>query len=206
MLRKVKESILKTGWSWGLYTPPDRATLVVLLRRFAERADIKRVLFVGVKAYNRELPAIFAPRVFATIDPTPEVAAFGGAPHWVDVLENLEAHTGPSSFDLVVMNGVIGFGLNEPTNVERALRQVHRALSPGGTLLLGINEEIATHVDLARVEAMKHFVARDLPGFGAPRLVLPTPFREKTHTFACFERSPGDADGGQHASASEPVR
>lgn len=187
-VRKVREAILKTGWSWGLYTPPDRRVLADILGEFAKRNDCRRVLFVGVKAYNVPLRDLFAGRTFATIDPVPEFAAFGGDPHWVDVLENLERHAPPDSFDLVVMNGVIGFGLDDPKNVQNALLQVHRALRPGGDLLLGINERIPTHVDLRHVEAMKRFRPKEFAPLGSARHVVETPFREETHTFEFWEK------------------
>lgn len=188
MYRKIRESILKTGWSWGLYTPPDRLMLERVLTEFAQRPDCQRVLFVGVKAYNEPLRALFAGRTFATIDPTPTVARYGGSPHFVDVLENLERHTGAESFDLIVMNGVIGFGLDDPKNVELALAQVHRALRPGGDLVLGINERIPTHVDLRNVAAMKLFRPKRFEPLADTRHVLETPFREETHTFEFWEK------------------
>lgn len=197
MFRKVRESVLKTGWSLGLYTPPDRRVLEESLRIFAARTEVRRVLFVGVKAYNRHLAALFvgpgapdaAQRTFATIEPVAELAEFGGSPHFVDVLENLHRHVAPESFDLIVMNGVIGFGLNDPANVELALRQVHRALAPDGELFLGINERIPTHVDLAKIEAMRGFTPKTFPPFGGPRRVIETPFREETHTFELWQKT-----------------
>lgn len=191
MIRAIKESFLKTGWSLGLYTPPDRAMLDRVIAELAKHADCERMLFVGVKQYNAHLPALFrgtSARTFTTIDPTPEVARFGGTPHYVDMLENLNRHVAPASFDVVVMNGVIGFGMNEATNVERALEQVHRALRPEGLLLLGINEQIPTHVPLAPIAAMKKFAPATLGLFGGPRVVLDTPFRERTHTFELYAR------------------
>lgn len=190
MLREVKESVLKTGWSLGLYTPPDRAMLDRIIDALSHVEGCERLLFVGVKAYNKHLPALFSKggRSFATIDPTPEVARYGGAPHWVDVLENLERHAGAGTFDCIVMNGVIGFGMNEAANVERGLEQAHRALRSGGLLLLGINEEIPTHVDVKPLRAMRHFTPKHFDLFAGPRVVLATPFRERTHTFELYER------------------
>jgi SAM-dependent methyltransferase len=186
--RKIRESILKTGWSWGLYTPPDRRMLERILADFAARADCRRVLFVGVKAYNEPLRALFAGRTFATIDPTPSVARYGGDPHFVDVLQNLDRHVEPDSFDLVVMNGVIGFGLDAESDVEAALVQVHRALRPTGDLVFGINERIPTHVDLRRVDAMRLFRPKRFEPLAATRRVIETPFREETHTFEFWEK------------------
>lgn len=187
--QKVREAVLKTGWSWGLYTPPDRKVLESILRYYAGGDVAQRVLFVGVKAYNAPLRELFRGRVFATIDPTPGVAEFGGNPHFVDVLENLANHVPAESFDLVVMNGVIGFGLNDPCNVERALVQVHRALAPRGELVLGINERIPTHVDLTPVEAMRLFEPKPFPPLGTTRHEIQTPFREQTHTFEFWQKA-----------------
>jgi hypothetical protein len=188
-LRSVRESFLKTGWSLGLYTPPDRAMLDTILGHYAGSERYRHVLFVGVKVYNRHLPAMFAGKSFATMDPNPENARFGGDPHWVDVLEHLDRHAEADAFDLIVMNGVIGFGLDAPKNVESALVQVHRALRADGDLLLGINERIPTHVDLRSVEAMTLFRPKAFPPLGASRHQIVTPFREETHTFEFWEKA-----------------
>ena len=47
---------------------------------------------------------------------------------------------GDESFDVVVANGVIGWGLNEQAGFEQMMAQCHRVLKPGGLLILGYND------------------------------------------------------------------
>jgi hypothetical protein len=117
------------------------------------------------------------------------VARFGGTPHIVGRVEDVEAHLGPGSVDAVVMNGVIGFGLDEPAAVERALDACHAVLRPGGELVLGVNELLDNGVDLSTVAALGRFDPFVFAPLGSDRHTVATPFREKTHTFRFFKRS-----------------
>jgi SAM-dependent methyltransferase len=186
----VRAEVLRQAWALGVWEPSDRRVLDgVILPHYRSAAGFERMLFVGCKKYNAKNRALFAGRSYATVDPNPEVARFGGSPHIVGRVEEVEAHLGRASVDVVVMNGVIGFGLDEPAAVERAIDACRAILRPGGELVLGVNELLDTHVDLASVQALtagfSPFVFAPL---GAARHTVETPFREKTHTFAFHRR------------------
>ncbi len=101
-------------------------------------------------------------------------------------LEDL-ARTGEAPFDLVVLNGVLGWGVDTTADAERALAAAWEALRPGGLLVLGVNEERPTTPDLTRVDALARFRPAAPPPFGVHRHVVPSPF-EGSHTFHFFER------------------
>lgn len=47
-----------------------------------------------------------------------------------------------SSFDVVLLNGVFGFGVNDAPGMSQTLRALHRVLKPGGLLLIGWNADL----------------------------------------------------------------
>src|SRR4029079_6593764 len=90
--------------------------------------------------YTARYPSHFKGKTFATIDPVGAVAKFGGDPHVVGQLQDLAAAFPGMVFDAIVMSGVIGFGLDDPKEVDRALDACEKALRPGGWLVLGGKE------------------------------------------------------------------
>ncbi len=189
VLQKMKVRLLFNAWQLGLYAAPDRRVLEnAILPAIAADPTRARVLFVGVQPYTQDYPAIFCDRSFATIDPDPGVAAMGARRHVVDGVENLLRHFAPGSFDAVVMNGVIGWGLNEASQIDRALHVLAEALDHHGLLVLGVNEKKAGYIDPRSMPSMVAFAPLEFPALGTAVLVVPTPFAERTHTFQFFEK------------------
>ncbi len=188
LVRGVRSELLITAWRLGMYMPPDRRILDgVILPAYAQRAGFERMLFVGVKAYNAGNRDLYRGKSYATIDPNPAFAPFGGEPHVVDGLENIAQHFAPASFDVIVVNGVIGHGLNPKPLVERAIAGCRDALRQGGELVLGVNEQTETAVDLGGIGAFARFEPIDFAPLGAARHVVETPLRERTHTFLFYK-------------------
>ena len=107
----------------------------------------ERVLFVGVRGYTRRYGATFrgAATEYWTSDIDPAAAAYG-APgrHVVGDLCELDRLFAPEGFQIVMVNGVFGWGLDEPGRMERAIRAVHSVLASRGVLLLGWNSDRVT--------------------------------------------------------------
>ena len=188
-LQKVKVRLLFNAWQLGLYAAPDRRVLEnAILPAIAADPARARVLFVGVQPYTQGYPALFSGRSFATIDPDPNVAAMGAPRHVVDGVENLLRHFAPGAFDAIVMNGVIGWGLNEASQIDRALQVLAEALDHHGLLVLGVNEQKAGYIDPRTLPSIVAFAPLEFPALGTAVLVVPTPFAERTHTFQFFEK------------------
>lgn len=101
-------------WQFGLYIPEDRKILEqCILKHYQGRTEIGRILFVGVASYVRHYAQMFPHQLFITLDRSAPRARYGGPHHVVDDLANLGIYFMPNYFDLVVMNGVIGWGLND---------------------------------------------------------------------------------------------
>jgi len=185
----ARAEVLHFAWQRGFYAPPDRRVLEHdILGELARDPKVRRVLFVGVQWYTARYPTHFAGKTFATIDPEPAVAKFGGSPHVVGQVQDLAEHFPDLVFDAIVMSGVIGFGLNDPKEVDRALEACEKALRPGGWLVLGINELKPTHVDPNQSPAAKHFEPRPFGRLGQSRVDVKLPFRERRHTFVFWQK------------------
>jgi len=185
----VRAEILRAAWRRRLYLPPDRRILEHdILLPLARDPDVRRLLFVGVQWYTAHYPGFFAGKTFATIDPDPAVARWGGTPHSVGRIQELEEHLPRLVFDAIVITGVIGYGLNDLAAVNGALRACARALRPGGWLVLGVDELIPTHVDPSKSEVSQQFETMAFGGFSTGRIDVALPFKERRKTFLFWRR------------------
>ena len=128
------------GLSAQLRTEDRRLLEQVILPEYSRRADIKRVLFVGCAAYTQRYGEFFSGGEYWTIDPVPRRRRYGSERHIVDRLQNLGSHAPSAYFDLIVCNGVLGWGLNELEDADAAFAACHHHLRAGGALLLGWND------------------------------------------------------------------
>jgi SAM-dependent methyltransferase len=150
---------------------PDRKTLEqVILPHYASRADVKTVLFVGCAWYTRHYQEIFPGRAYMTIDRDAWKRRFGSQRHIVADLEDLARHVEPGSVDLVVCNGVFGWGLDGRDNCERAFDACFDALRPAGELVIGWND-VAGHrpLDLGSLQALARFRPQRFEPLGSAR-------------------------------------
>jgi hypothetical protein len=100
----------------------------------------KRILFVGCAWYTLHYPKLFSDREFITMEISPEEARYGAKTHIVDTCENIGNHFSAGSLDVVILNGVYGFGLNQLPAIERTLRATYHALTDEGLFILGWND------------------------------------------------------------------
>lgn len=143
-----------------LHTEDRRALELVILPEYARRADIARVLFVGCAAYTQRYGELFSGREYWTIDPVARRRRYGSQRHIVGQLQQLGSYVQPGYFDLIVCNGVLGWGLNAPQDAETAFAACHRHLRAGGDLLVGWNNVAPRNRVLPReVPALRRFDA-----------------------------------------------
>src|SRR5581483_6111739 len=138
----------------------DRRILEQLIfPRLAARADIRSILFVGCAWYTKHYERKHFPRKdYWTLDAEPGARKFGGRRHIVDRLEHLQRYFPANFFDLIICNGVLGFGLDSVRDCDQAFDACYRSLRKGGQLLLGWNDmRERAPVALAEVRALRHF-------------------------------------------------
>jgi LmbE family N-acetylglucosaminyl deacetylase len=137
----------------------DRAVLTdQILPAVREAAAGADVLFVGVEWYTAGYPALFPEGNLVTMDLTETVAIHGASRHLTADLRELDQHFEEGSFAAIICNGVLGYGVDSPEDVRRALAAMRSCLSPDGHLVIGWNdtegrrvpalEEIALNVGL----------------------------------------------------------
>lgn len=130
----------------------------VILPAFAQRAAGQRVLFVGCAAYTKPYADRFAAHEYWTIDPVPRRRRHGAQRHIVDYLQQLGDHVADCYFDVIICNGVLGWGLNSVEHADEAFAACHRHLRAHGELVLGWNDVSPRNRVLPReVPALEHF-------------------------------------------------
>lgn len=177
---------------------PDRRLLERgILPSLAGRADVRRVLFVGCAPYTRHYEAIFERAEYWTIDPVPRRRRWGGRRHIVGRLEGLGRHVPAAHFDLIVCNGVLGWGLDRRADAEAAFAACHAALRPGGALIVGWND-VRPHNRITpdRVRALAQFERFALRGLGGPQVRVHAPHR---HVFEFYRKAGRTGADDAHA-------
>jgi len=103
----------------------------------------RRALFVGVGPYTSHYEAIArrGGAAWATCDINPSAAVWGAKEHVTAPIEEIDRRFSAGSFDAVIVNGVLGFGLDAPAQVEQAFTAIAHVLRRGGLLLLGWNSD-----------------------------------------------------------------
>ncbi len=165
----------------------DRRLLeALILPACAARDECRRVLFVGCAAYTRGYERLFPGCEYLTIDPAPRRRRYGAMRHIVAGLQDLDRHVAPGALDLVVCNGVFGWGLDTRADCDAAFAACGRALRPGGVLLLGWNDIPSRRpFPPETLAALQAFEPCCVPGLGATR--VPTRTRNR-HTFDAYAR------------------
>jgi SAM-dependent methyltransferase len=180
---------LVVGWLMGVYLPPDRRLLErVILPWFANQAWCRRVLFVGVRFYVRHYPRLFRGREYVTIDRNPRTRWFGGPRHIVDSIEHVDRHYPAGYFDLVVLNGVLGWGIDDLDSAGVALGACERSLRPGGHFVVGANEARMPVSDIDHLAVQRGFERNAVTPLGGTghRHDVRSPLPEKEHTYLFY--------------------
>jgi SAM-dependent methyltransferase len=175
----------------GLPTPlntTDRIVLEqVIFPEYSKDPSIQTLLFVGCRSYTVHYRERFFPRQsFWTIEPDPAAAVHGAPQHVVAPLEELSRHFPEGHFDLIVCNGVFGWGLDGREQCEAAFSQCHARLKSGGHFLLGW-DDIAQRspLDLNTLSSLKRFQEYSFPPLGTSRYLTDTLYR---HTYAFYKK------------------
>jgi SAM-dependent methyltransferase len=179
----------------GLHTPlntEDRRVLEEVIFPFYQAdSRFKTVLFVGCNTYTSHYEReFFAGRNYWTIEPDPDLRKFGAGQHVIAPLEEVARHFAANFFDLIICNGILGWGLDRTSQCERAFAQCYDCLRDDGHLVFGWDDiPRRTPFDLDAVPSIARYKRFVMPPFGAWRYLTDTPYR---HTFDFYRKSPPD--------------
>lgn len=187
ILRRVAKRVLLALNIDVYLRTPDRAVLEQqLLPWLAALPDQNDILFVGCDWYTRGYRKYFGNRRYTTMDYDVDKARYGARRHITDSMTNLGLHYQPASLDLIVCNGVFGWGLNAREDVEKAFSDSATALRSGGLLLVGWNDiPERKPFDLDSIEALLALRRRTMDPLGTDEYLTPSVNR---HVYTLFQR------------------
>jgi SAM-dependent methyltransferase len=170
-----------------MHTEDRRVLENVIFPYFAALPAVHTVLFVGCDWYTKHYGRMyFRSRNYWTMDPSPTARRFGAAQHVSAPLQDLARHFPEGFFDLIICNGVYGFGLDAREQCETAFEECYLRLAPGGYLVFGWNDIPARDpVPLAQIEAFTRFGKFSFPPLGSWRHLTDTPYR---HTYDFYRK------------------
>ncbi|MDF2994088.1 MAG: methyltransferase [Microbacterium sp.] len=178
----------KVRWKngrWRLATP-DRVLLEdVIVPEILGQDDVRRVLDVGVAWYTRTYPRLYRGVEYHTIDVDPAMQRIAGRHHHTLSMTELASVYPPDTFDVVMCNGVFGWGLNTADEVARGLEASAAVLRPGGWLVVGWNDMAGRRIPDLDALAAPRFDRAVLPAARADHVVTPTHY---AHRFDFFTR------------------
>lgn len=161
-----------------------------ILPAYAARAHAQTLLFVGCDRATAHYARIFdrSATAFCTLDIDPARRRFGAARHAVARLEDAASHFAPGSLDVIICNGVLGFGLDDRAAFESAMRSCFACLRDRGELLLGWNNVPAyAPFDPSEVVLALGYARAARSPLRAWRVETDTPTR---HTYDAYVKEP----------------
>ncbi|MDT4860013.1 hypothetical protein FQZ97_945490 [compost metagenome] len=109
-------------------------------RMAAEARCPVKTLFVGIDKHNWHYPRLLNTE-FHSLDIEARKAVYGQpGRHWTGSAIRMAEYYGGNVFDVVVANGLLGFGIDEAGGGRQLLENCEAVLKPGGLLVLGYND------------------------------------------------------------------
>jgi hypothetical protein len=133
---------------------------------------IQRVLFVGCKAYTSRYGKQLTRTAidYWTTDINPAAAIWGEKDHHIVCdIAKIDDVCPAESFDAVLLNGVIGDGVDDESQMNRTVTAIARILRPNGILLIGWNS-LKKHPDPMKLDAVTTYFRHEC--------MLPLPVRK----------------------------
>jgi len=138
----------------------------------------QQILFVGCQWYTRGYNKRFEEeKNYWTIDIDPKRTRYGAKQHIVDGMQNMRKHIPAATLDLILCNGVFGWGLDAKGEVERGFQACFDCLRKGGVLVIGwddIDEQRPFRLDECR--SLEQFKPFPFPPLATARYVTDTPY------------------------------
>lgn len=157
ILNKIISLGIPLGFSPHLTTADRRVLEQQILPYFADSPNFHHVLFIGCEWYTKSYEKIFTGKDYWTLDKDPQKATYGSKKHICDEFKNINKHFAEESLDLIICNGVLGWGLNNPKEIDLAVLHSYQCLRKNGVLILGWNDTPEHRIDLDSSQSLKKF-------------------------------------------------
>jgi len=186
----VRLPVALRGWlriDTPMLTEDRRVLEQIIFAHYGSDPRIKTVLFVGCDWFTAHYQRrYFTAHDYWTIDPDSTRRRFGAKQHIVARLEEIEQYFPSGFFDLIICNGVYGWGLDRAEDCEAAMSQSYRCLAEAGHLLLGWNDiPQRDPAPLSSVISLSRFSPYPFPAFGSWQYLTDTPHR---HTYNFYQK------------------
>jgi len=136
----------------------ERIIFPYILARF----NPKKILDIGREGYQEFYNEFFRGRELWTIDIDPAKNEFGSIHHITDDAANLKKYFKNNNFDFILMNGVLGWGLNTKNKINATFNAIYDILKPGGIFILGYNDDIVPLNEIAWLKKLKPYKFKPL--------------------------------------------
>jgi hypothetical protein len=154
---------------------PDRQYLEQVILPALASLSPQRVVDIGVEWYTQSHGCGFpADCEYWTLDMRPEVACYGSeGRHIIGNALEIDTFFAPGSLDVVLLNGLFGFGINQVSDQERTIRALRVVLRTGGRLLVGWDRGQGPIKDPLELESIQRYFAHLPPPGLSSRVTLP---------------------------------
>ncbi len=186
LARSVRDLALQLGLGPKLNEDNRRVLEKSIFPVLSADPSVNRILFVGCHWYTWHYPKLVPGKEFCTLEIDPRRARYGASHHIIDSVENVEQHFQASSIDVIMILGVIGWGLDDPVAIESSLAACQNLLRGGGMLILGC-DEVPEHtpVDLQQSATLQSSTPFVFPGLQTSRYRCEGDLK---HTFLFFTK------------------
>ncbi len=162
---------------------PDRRYMEDTLLPAFVLLDQPHILDVGTRWFCAHYKSYFAANgsEYWTMDIDPNVAHKYGSPgrHVTGSVINVDQHFEPAYFDVILLNGIFGYGVNEEHEQSKTLESLRRVIRPNGILLIGWDDDRTDDlVSMVEAQGFRH----------GNRLGLPSrkQFKDNPHVYDLF--------------------
>jgi hypothetical protein len=111
----------------------------LILPFFAKNSKYNQILFVGTEKYTWHYKKIFREKEYWTIEPRFLNKLYGAKQHIIGYLDQIDRYFSKNTLDVIICNGVLGYGLNDPKEIESSFEKCYRCLKENGILVIGWN-------------------------------------------------------------------
>lgn len=140
MVSKLRSINAAIQFNLKVQSLPDRRYLREQMLPAIADQQPSHVLLAGTRRYTQGYPKFFDSRVTAawTIDFDESAARFGNGPlHRTGDMRHVDEVFRGIRFDVIHVNGILGFGVDSPDDIQSMLLACHKSLQPNGYVMLG---------------------------------------------------------------------